>query len=108
MFRLPQVGEIDGLGKNKHIMPAKIGIRLLARDQEKIAVGKTLAAFEIDLLLVLAAPTRIVRVPIAVKIGKNCDVDAERAEHRKPGRLQVDVPASVSCSLKWKWKWPGL
>lgn len=71
-------------------MAAEIGVWLRGRNQKKIAVGKSLATFEIDLLFVQPHFPCIVRARIAVKIGKNRDVDAKPADHLQPGGLQVD------------------
>src|SRR5262245_408721 len=71
-------------------MTAEIPVRLLSRDQEEVAVGESLAALEIDLLLIYPNLPRVVRMAISVKVREDREIDAEAAKDGQPGRLFVD------------------
>ena len=87
---LLHVGEEEGRGKHEHVVPAEVGVGLLAGNQKQVAIGEPRAAIEIDLLLVQPYRARVVRMRVRVEVGEDGDVDAEVAEDGQPGRLKVD------------------
>src|SRR5262245_59979618 len=75
--RLHHMAEEKRLGKHEHVVAPEIGVRLLARYEEEIAIRKPLTAFEIHFLLVETELTCIGRMGITVEICEYCRVDSK-------------------------------
>ena len=63
--RLLDVREEERLWEHEHVVSAEIRVGLFAGNQQQVAVGEALAAFEIDLLLIQPQLAGVVRMRVA-------------------------------------------
>src|SRR5712692_9688837 len=79
----------EGAREHEHVVASEISVGLFTGDEQEVAVGEALAAFEIDFLLIQAKLARVVRMRVGVEVGEDGDIDSQIAEDRQPGGLEV-------------------
>src|SRR5215813_1349765 len=91
LLGLTDVSPEDRAREYHRVMPAEVSVRLLARNDQEVAIGVAAADVEVGFHLLETQRSRILRVTIAMEIGHHRDVDAERPESGNPCRLKIEA-----------------
>jgi hypothetical protein len=75
-------------------------VRLLARNQQEVPIGKTAAPIEVHLLFLEANGAGILGMRVGVEIRHVGDVDAQAAKDVDPSGMQVDGSGIVELFQK--------